>query len=242
MKSIVFVKHWRLHDVTHACVASVLDNTEENYFIVVIDGSADEEPYTFPNQLVSVKPLIPNLGLIESFNRFIRAMDADLWVCLNNDVIVADRWLEAMIACIKREPRIGVIAPLYDQPGGGWLERSAPPPSDPRWQNHLDKFLAPPGVFAIYPHVDNCAWAFTKRLVDVIGLPDEQFTGAGWGANLDFCYRARKAGFLVAASLGSFVHHSGARTYGGDPSYRSRSEASRDEILRRKYGDPSVVW
>lgn len=243
MKVTVLVKHYQRSDLTDACVESIRRSTPEPHRLMVIDGSADEQPWKSSHPEVRVVPVLSDLGLIASFNPFIDG-SADLWLCLNNDVIVSRRWMEGILVALACSPEVGIIAPLYDDPGGAWLY--FPPPPYPvrseEWQAHLDAALPPPGVLQFVKHVDNCAWGFTQRLVDAVGLPDERFTGAGWGANLDYCYRARRAGFLVAVSRGSFVHHAKAATYGADLEYRRKAEEARDRVLREKYGDPAVVW
>jgi GT2 family glycosyltransferase len=223
MVTVAFVKHYRRADLTDDCVRSLMHELLPDR-IRVLDGSG-----AYRSPLVSVTRMVPNSGLIASFNAAIRAepLRADLWWCLNNDVVVERGCLTAMVEVFARDGRVGIAAPLS---------------SDPSVGHHADGPLGALGEYAVVRHVDNHAWAFSQRLVDVVGLPDERFGGAGWGANLDYCYRARAAGFLVAVSLGSWVRHLGGAEFGVDPEYRRKAAEERDRTLREKYGDPRAVW
>ena len=233
MGTLVLVKHYMRADLTQRCVRSLVPTLDHDDKLVVIDGSYDLAPYDGEEvEIVSWH----GDGLISSFNDIIRyedearwGWDVDAYACLNNDVEVGLGWLGAIKTVLARNPQIGICAPLYDDPQGGWLWASGP--------------MGQPHEFREFPHVDNCAWVFTEKLVQAIGLPDPAFTGAGWGANLDYCYRARKAGFLVAAALGAWVHHEGAATFGVDPEYRAKARLERDRVLQMKYGARAAeVW
>lgn len=239
----IFIKHYRLSKLTDACIASIPDgcasvSNEHTAYLSVIDGSAEEAP--FVQRAVAppatIMPLMPNLGLIASFNWAIQQQKADFYICLNNDVVLAPRWLEGMVKVLQMNHRIGIVAPLYDQEDGGWLHFPAPAYDSPSWKPYLALNLPEPGNYRILPHVDNCAWGFTQRLINSIGLPDERFAGAGWGANLDYCWRAREAGFLVVAADGAFVHHGHRKTWGQEPGYVEAQTEMRDRLLKEKYG------
>lgn len=247
MRTNIFVKHYRFVNLTTTCIQSIFEHTARgDWTLTVLDASKDfpaEWIVETPTRGLCLVRTIPSeTDLIASFNAAIRQFPAEFYLCLNNDIIVAPQWLEAMETCLQRNPRIGIVAPLYDQADGGWLHFAAPHPSEPEWKTYLSENLAQPGTYRILPHVDNCAWGFTQTLVERIGLPDERFKGAGWGANLDFCWRARQVGFLVVASDGSFVHHGHRMTYGKlDPDYAVKATAERDRVLREKYGT-RPIW
>lgn len=249
MRTRILIKHFRRSNLTDPCVLSTVSAALrlDDWQLMVLDGSHAEQPYRLPWSAevsfpVSIQSVPIDAGLIASFNPFMR--EADFYVCLNNDTVLHPRCLIGMEQVVRTHPEVGIIAPLYDDPGGGWLYREPPraTPGTIGWRDVLESRLAPSGAWLSVPHVDNCGWGIAQRLIEAIGLPDEAFQGAGWGSNLDYCYRARQAGFRVAVSLGSYLHHVGAATYGEDPDYRRNAERARDAALRQKYPDPSVVW
>jgi cephalosporin hydroxylase len=110
------------------------------------------------------------------------------------------------------------------------------PPEHPERATWVDAHLGASDSVQVTRHVDNCAWAFSQRLIDDIGLPDGAFPGAGWGANLDYCYRAREAGWLVVAARGSFISHRHRATYGRiDPDYAANAERHRAPVWANTY-------
>ena len=237
------VKHWSFHEVTNKCLNSLIA-LGEDFRITVIDGSSKKLPYLYTHPRIHVVPLEPNLGLIPSFNRF-WTPDDDLTLCLNNDVIVSRNWMAEIIGAVNRNARIGIVATLCDDPNAGYLCRKVTDelPGSEEWHQEVIEKLKPLAQSHVYTrHVDNHAWGFTKALTTAIGLPDDRFKGAGWGANLDYCHRARERGFLVAMVLGGYVHHTAGVSYVQDPDYRRRSEEERDSVLRAIYDDPAVVW
>jgi GT2 family glycosyltransferase len=241
MTTLVIIKHFRYTELTDACLASIKASMlPAGTDVLVVDSTPDAD-YVYGD--VRVVKSDNALGLIESLNRAIDGQH-DLYVCLNNDTVVHPRWLVSLQAVFERDARVGVAAPLYDQPGGGLLELVPPfPPDHQERAAWLDAHLDPNDGVEVTRHVDNCVWAFPQRLVSQIGLPDGAFPGAGWGANLDYCYRARVAGWLVVAARGSFISHRHRATYGRiDPDYVANAERQRDEVLCAKYGNPGVVW
>lgn len=241
MKTLVLVKHYKFEDLTDNCLGSLISSKGDKE-IVVIDSTEDKD-YFYDN--IPVKKISNNIGLIESFNRFF--IDGyDLYVYASNDVIFHSGWLEGIKQAIDLNKNIGILAPMYDQPGGGVLEMQVPKnilPGTEEWEAWVSKEILRNPIYIPTKHVDNVIFCFTKDLYNKIGLMDSNFKGAGWGANLDYCYRARKAGFTVVAAGRSFIHHAHRGTYGKiDPDYVRKAEQQRDEYLRKKYGDPGVVW
>lgn len=237
----ILVKHYKFTDLTCDCIVSLKRSDLHGATITVIDSSNDFK-YMCQMYDVNHEVISNDIGLIESFNRFINK-DADIVIELNNDVYVHPQWLTAILKVFENK-KIGIVAPMYSQPDGAYLYFPCPyKPQESEWEKYLNDNLPRPGTFAIHNHVDNCAWSFTKELINKIGLPDGNFKGAGWGANLDYCYRARKAGFLVASSSGSYIYHNHRGTYGKiDPNYVENAMKQRDEYLTEKYGNPGVVW
>lgn len=240
---LILIKHYKFNDLTDNCIDSMLKSNLLGADIEVIDSTPDNDyRHTYINTYHKVDNRV---SLIESYNLFFKPI-YDLYVYASNDIIVHKNWLLGIVKSIENNDRLGVLAPMYDQVGGGVLEYFPPPnlvPGSEEWGVWLDNNLPEPGTYIKTKHVDNVVFCFTHKLYEQVGLPDGNFPGAGWGANLDYCYRARRAGFFVAASLGSFIHHAHRGTYGKiDPDYAKKAESQRDEYLRKKYGDPSIVW
>ena len=242
MKTQVLVKHYKFKDLTDNCLKSLLLSYLDNTDILVIDSTEDED-YSYSN--VDVEKISNEIGLIESFNRFVKD-GYDLYVYASNDVIFHPSWLDGLKYAVFCDKQIGVLAPMYDQLGGGVLEMQVPKeliPGSTAWIDWVSEALDNNLDYIETKHVDNVVFAFTGELKNDIGLMDGNFPGAGWGANLDYCYRARMAGYKVVAASKSFIHHAHRGTYGKiDPDYVRKAEKQRDDYLKKKYGNPAVVW
>lgn len=242
MKTQILIKHYKYKDLTDACLNSLEKSILGDTDVLIIDSTEDED-YHYKDFPVEK---IPNtVWLIESFNRFVKD-GYDLYVYASNDVIFHPNWLEGIKLALKEFNKIGVTAPMYDQPGGGVLEmpvRLDLIPGSEEWVEYVSKELEKNPTYILTKHVDNVVFAFTGEVKNKIGLMDGNFPYAGWGANLDYCYRARQAGFYVAASGKSFIHHAHRGTYGKlDSEYVKKAEKYRDEYLLKKYGRTDIVW
>lgn len=242
MKTQILVKHYKFRDLTDNCLKSLLLSYLDDTDITVIDSTEDED-YSYAN--IPVEKISNDIGLIGSFNRFVKDK-YDLYVYASNDVIFHPSWLDGIKYALFCDKSIGVLAPMYDQADGGVLEMQVPKdllPGTNAWVDWISDRLEDNPSFIETKHVDNVVFCFTGKLKEDIGLMDDNFPGAGWGANLDYCYRARKAGYKVVAAGKSFIHHAHRGTYGKiDPDYVRKAEEQRDRYLKEKYGDPSIVW
>lgn len=244
MDILAIVKHYKFTHFTDRCITDLIENTllrtDILLDIIVADGSSLEDaPYEHPT--LDVEVVTTSKDLIPSFNEVINLYPTyDLYFCLNNDILFHENWLNSIVTALEDYPEIGIVAPMYDQPGGAWLEMPVDEPFDGgtyKYWNAVSRRLEGEYGVTFHPHVDNCAWGFTKTLIDKIGLPDPRFTGAGWFANQDYCYRARQAGFKVAAVHSSFIHHDHRGTYGKlNSNYANDAYAEGYTALLKKYG------
>lgn len=242
MNISILIKHYKYNDLTIDCLNSLFRSDLCGADVIVIDSTEDSDfkyygSYTY-HQINN------SIGLIESFNQFIDGR-SDLYLCLNNDIYVHKNWLNSIVRCLESDKKIGIIAPLYDQPGGGILEYPKPPfeVGTTDWDIYLTNSLRGNfGRYAEAQHVDNCAWGFTQELINSIGLPDGTAPGAGWYANQDYSYRAKMAGYKTVASLGSFIHHAHRGTYNRlDSGYATKAQQEGFEWVSNKYGG-KIPW
>lgn len=193
------------------------------------------------------EPLEKNLGFSGGNNVGLRHFLQDSrysHACLlNSDTVVADGWLDRLLAC--KQDAVGPVSNavgndqtvavnyeiLVDQP----LERivsNVRAYAESRFEaladyTHETEFL---GFFCVL---------LSRKLVDGVGLLDEQFFPGAFEDD-DYCERIKAAGFPMYIARGIFVHHFGSRSFGSLP----RVSLLRDlDVNKRKFeAKHQILW
>jgi GT2 family glycosyltransferase len=92
------------------------------------------------------------------------------------------------------------------------------------------------------PFVDGTCMFVPASTIDRLGLLDaEAFTPLGWGAEIDYCLRARDAGLTVAVTQLAYLHHKRAVTaqavFGDYDAYLANAYPPALEALHERWGD-----
>jgi GT2 family glycosyltransferase len=160
-----------------------------------------------------------NLGFLGAVNHGLRRCPNRDIVLLNADTIVHGDWFDRLYRISRECPGTGTITPM-----GSFAELvSFPNPRDPaditspRTTAVLDRACQaaagkrpwqeiPVGVgFCMY---------ITRKVLNRIGGLDGRWVFRGYGEEVDFCLRAKAAGFKNLAALNVFVAHFGNRSFG----------------------------
>lgn len=234
MKKIsVVIVNWNGKDDTVSCLSSLGKLHKNNYIldIVVVDnGSGDGSVADFRKKFreVTVLENKENLGFCEGNNIGIRyALDhtADFVWLLNNDTTVDGNALEGLVA-IFHDSRVGITgSKIYFSPGrefhttrylaadrgrviwygGGLID----------WNNmyasHRGVDEVDTGQFddvCETSFVTGCSMMVKREVFQKIGFFDDKFYL--YLEDLDFCLRAKRAGFTLMYSPKSVVWHKNA--------------------------------
>jgi len=234
-----------------------------------VDGSGERLRREFPE--VTHLRSEDNLGFAAGCNLGIRvalASAADYICLLNNDTIVESDFLEPLVARAETgqrrdgetaisggQPtgteRIPVIIGgkiLYDEPGaiiwfaGGRIDRRTGLTTH-RGQDLPDSqaFSEPMSV----DYITGCLFLAPARLFSELGLLDERLFM--YGEELDFCLRARRAGYACFYEPASVIRHRVSRSMGGAyrPHYyyyltRNLLEVYRTHLGAARFSAPMV--
>lgn len=246
--SIVVPTH-DTRELTLACLASIFRSPAAATEVIVVDdasrdGTAEAVRERFPAVLVLRH---------ETAERFTRSANdglaqtrGEILLLLNSDTEVAPEGLVGLLAAFEREPELGIAGALLHYPDGSPQWSGGREPSLawffalasglPTLLRHLPfyrrlKPLASPGAARV-DWVTGAAMAFRRPVWDAAGPLDEGFRF--YAQDLDFCLRARRAGWQVAVRPELRVlHHHGA-TIGRDPgaSRRQQHELLWTDLLR----------
>lgn len=191
----VVVPVFGLDYLTHALLGDVFSEADlvDAY---VVDNGGDYAPYADEYVLRPGSNLGwlrgSNFGLAEAIER--RSYGG--FALLNNDTRLSPRFFAGLRQAATR--RVGLVGPLYDD----W------------WPHQLADYR---GAAADYtpsrrvrrvPFVDGTCMYLTGEAVRRVGFLDEtHFSQTGWGAELDYAYRVRRAGLTVVVTEASYLNH-----------------------------------
>lgn len=209
--TIVVPVHNQL-EYTRRCLESVFRHADLPFRLVVVDNASRDGTAGFLAGLAGGPPPTPrleavevitnreNAGVARSWNRGLRAAAPGRPVVfLNNDVVVTPGWLGAVLSFLAERPEAGIAGPHVtdgELPAGyeEWAAAHA--------AAHRD--LTEDGFHG-------CCFALSPEVIARVGEFDERFEIGGW-EDVDYCHRARLAGFSPRVTHRAVVHHFGSRT------------------------------
>lgn len=185
------------------------------------DGTADEIRERHPEVIVLRNELAA--GFTRSANRGLRQAGGQVLLLLNSDTEMVPGSLEALLAALGADPKPGIVGAALHYPDGSpqWSGGSAPSHA---WFFALASGL--PVLLARLPFyrrlkplepvgpvrvdwVTGAALGMRREVWEAVGPLDEGYRF--YAQDLDFCLRARRAGWEVAIDPAFRVlHHHGA--------------------------------
>jgi GT2 family glycosyltransferase len=155
----------------------------------------------------------------ESFNRAIQENlhnDYDYVMICNNDISFTATDFEALEIILNGKR--GIFSPVVNSPHAGVMSKKG------------DK------VFRQVPWVEFVCPIIHRDVIKAIGLLDKGMP-RGWGVELDYCYRAKKAGFNTYLVQDIATHHYGGKSYSDREKHCHISNIEMNYRLAEKYGD-----
>jgi hypothetical protein len=246
----VVIVHWQDPAETLACVDSLAAEPPD-HVVVVDNGSREPVGDLLAKRAphVDVVRLAENRGFAGGANVGMeRALGqgADVVLLLNNDARLYAGAQAAARAALAEDARIAVVGARVvtrEDPGRLWLAwgdvtyrqslvalRGADVPDGPAWRTPRD-----------VAWIAGCAMWFRADALRALGLLDETFFA--YHEEVDWCARAREAGWRVVYRPDAVVTHTGRGSHGSERSIRIRKYfAARNSILfARKHARP-LEW
>jgi len=207
MVSIIIPVH-NAYEYTCNCVESIKVNTTGDYEIVLIDNGSTDETKDID---VAVR-FKENQGFAKAANKGIEISEGNYVCLLNNDVIVTPGALDLLKQHIDRNEmdiagactnfcagKQQILIPEYDN-------------IEELYQRAFRYAMQNKYNYEIADSVIGFCMMFRKKLLIDIGYFDEQF-GLGNCEDIDFCMRAKKAGYKIGIAKDVYVHHFGGVTH-----------------------------
>lgn len=156
----------------------------------------------------------------QSFNKaveiYLYNWDCEYVMICNNDINLTARDVEMLKVTLNG--RKGIFSPVVNSPHSGVMNR---------YGNDLIRQV--PWVEFVCPIIH-------RDVIKAIGLLDEGMP-RGWGVELDYCYRAKQAGFNTYLVQDIAIHHYGHKSQSDHKEYSHYANIEMNDRLKEKYGD-----
>lgn len=223
-KTAVVILNWNGRRHLERFLCSVVEYTPAGVDVVVADNGSDDGSVEYLRAgFPTVKTVLldSNYGFAEGYNRALEQVEADVFVLLNSDVEVTERWLEPLVAILDNNPEVAAVQPKirsyvdrtkfeYAGASGGFIDALGYPFCRGRILSHIETDNGQ------YDTARNIFWATGACMAVRAGVFRRLggFDGAFFAhmEEIDFCWRAQLAGYSVMVEPRSVVYHLGGGT------------------------------
>lgn len=227
----VVLVNWNLKSDTIDCVDSILSAGVNPENIILIDnGSNDGSKEAIEIKYSSRIRLInnpQNLGYALAINQGIQqalSLNADWVFLLNNDAVVAPDILDRLSKTIHLSPQYLIFSPIiffHAEPSRIWFFGDRLIPGTLlTYDQYRNKGIKPNLPDTVPVDFGNgCGLLVNSQVFKKIGLFDSRLIM--YGEEVDFCWRARLAGFQIATATKAHMWHKVSTSANRDkPRYR----------------------
>jgi GT2 family glycosyltransferase len=227
--AIIIVNYNQVDD-TIACIESLINADAVLSQIILVDNASSDQSVNiiskkFGDSLTIISldenrgyPYGLNQGILVGFEK-----GADWFLLMNNDVIVDERFIEALQKATIEKPEADLIGPTilyYDNPEIIWYIGYTIFPGTligcrsyrgKKYSTNIPKYVS-------IDVMHGCAMMVHKKVFQEIGLFDT--SDIIYGDDADFSLRARKAGFNMIAATRAKMWHKISLTMGKEKPIR----------------------
>lgn len=218
------IVNWNLAGETIPCIESLLTTGIPAAQIVVVDnGSQDDSVARLTARFGDGIHLIShptNLGFAGGNNIGITAAlqaGAEWVLLINNDTVVAPTFLQELREAVAQQPDYPIIGPLilyFDEPNRIWSlgDRLVPGTLITRRLWHDEPVPDPLAPFIPVDFLNACCLLIHRTVFARIGLLDASYFM--YAEDVDFCWRARRAGIKLGCATKARLWHKVSRSTG----------------------------
>lgn len=226
----VIIVSFNTSDLLRDCLTSLYKTVEadgllgDTEVIVVDNASTDDSVAMVKKEFPQVHVIInkDNSGFAKANNQGIEKAKSDYVLLLNSDTKIRSGALRAMVDCIKKDDRIGVVGGKLLNADGSIQQNAGYFPDLFQvicWMWFLDDI---PGVTRIlHPyHIQSNHWYLTEHDVDWVsgacmlvhtscikeigGFDEKIFM---YGEEVEWCFRIKRNGFRIVYTPGAETYH-----------------------------------
>jgi GT2 family glycosyltransferase len=236
------------------CLESVEKTLLNCHRLILVDDGSNDDTKVFLESFADGRPYVTLIRHNESqfytkaVNAGIRVSTGDFIILLNSDTIVPANWIFKLVLCAESNDDIGIVGPMsnaaswqsapFVKSGGSYAINPLPGAST---VDEIDSMFEDFSLHPIYPKcsvLNGFCFCIKRKVIDKIGLFDEESFPRGYGEENDFCFRATDAGFLLAIATHTYVFHAKSKSY----TSKTRLElcAISDKVFRDRYGENRI--
>jgi len=190
--------------------------------VIVVDSGSDNDLRALLREFTACGMPLKMLrdeqyrGFVGAANQGLRASSAEYVVLLGSDTRVTSGWLLGLTQTALIDKMIGIVTPRMVDPAceQSILRASPDLPNDPS-ETPLSPGYRSDDMRRHFPsaceYVDGACMLIKRSVIGALGCLNDRCR-TPYYANMDYCLRARRAGFRVVCTLGSDVYQTRAAT------------------------------
>ncbi len=247
----VVILNWNGQNWLEKFLPTVIEHSKPHRVVLADNASTDNSIVWANNKFPDLEIVInkQNGGFAKGYNDALKQISAEYFLLLNSDVEVTPGWIEPLLKSIK-ESKVAAVQPKvlsyyrrdeFEHAGasGGFIDKYSYPFCRGRLVNSFEKDISQ------YDYRSKVFWTTGACMLvrsDVyweVGGLDERFFAHM--EEIDWCWRAQRAGFEMLVEPGSVVYHVGGGTLNYENS-RKTFLNFRNSLLMIHKNEPKLLW
>lgn len=225
-------------EMSRECIQTVLENTEGEYEIIVIDNGSEQPfktPFTGFHDIKIIRNE-ENKGFPVAVNQGLREAKGEKIILLNNDVTVPPKALNRLADWLEE---FDIVGPITNYSAGMQMQEIGAYQDTESFFNEAEMhYEASKGEIEEVNFIIGFCMGLKKSVWEDIGDFDESLWPCS-GEEIDFCFRAREKNYKIGIAHDVYVHHEGSVTF---KDLEEEKKVNYDEITKRNDEHIAEKW
>ena len=210
-KVAVIIVNWKKYDITSSCIESILNSTNSNFKIILVDNESDNKKvknFKYRNEIKIIQNK-KNEGFSKANNigiDYALKNNYDYTILINNDTIVEKNLIEVLLKTAQAK-NFSVVQPLILKYNGKEIWNAGG-----RINYFFGNFITRKKVgnslnssHELTEWLTGCCCLFKTKIFKEIGKLDESFFA--YYEDVDFSLRLKKHGYKIGFTSKTHLYH-----------------------------------
>ena len=210
-KVAVIIVNWKKYDITSSCIESILNSTNSNFKIILVDNESDNKKvknFKYRNEIKIIQNK-KNEGFSKANNigiDYALKNNYDYTILINNDTIVEKNLIEVLLKTAQAK-NFSVVQPLILKYSGKEIWNAGG-----RINYFFGNFITRKKVgnslnssHELTEWLTGCCCLFKTKIFKEIGKLDESFFA--YYEDVDFSLRLKKHGYKIGFTSKTHIYH-----------------------------------